>query len=80
MTRDSRKQFIKLAESRVNQTIKTMELIGNLSDKNNYTWDSVDANKIFLALEISMEELKNRYKNASQPIYKMNEFKLEKIK
>ena len=37
--RDKKKEFIKLANKRVNKAIKLIQLIGNLSNKAHYDYD-----------------------------------------
>lgn len=52
---DSRDRFIRLAEARTNRAIKDLRLIGNLSNRSNYSYTEEDVQKIFRAL---MEELR----------------------
>ena len=54
--------FIKLAEKRVNNTIKQLRLVGNLSNKGNYTYTDSQANKIINTLNTELNELKVRFK------------------
>lgn len=53
---NNREKFIRLAESRVNNAIKNIRLIGNLSNKSNYSYTKNDVDKMF---NILMQELKN---------------------
>ena len=46
-----RSKFKELAESRVNKTIDTIRLIGNLSRKSNYEYSQDDVLKIKRAIE-----------------------------
>ena len=57
-----RERFVKLAERRVNNSIKTISLIGNLANKNNYKYDDADINKIISALKSEVAELEARFK------------------
>lgn len=62
MARDAdRKKFIELAEKRVNRAIKDIKLIGNLSNRSNYSYTQKDVNKIHNALKKSLEEMKSRF-------------------
>ena len=55
--------FKRLAEKRVNNVISGLRLIGNLSNKNNYEYTDQEIDKIFKALQVSLEESKNKFKN-----------------
>ena len=62
MSRDEdRKKFIELAEKRVNRAIKDIKLIGNLSNKSNYSYTDEDARKIHKALSQALQEMKSRF-------------------
>tara|TARA_R100001377_G_scaffold78778_1_gene56668 strand:- start:14 stop:268 length:255 start_codon:yes stop_codon:yes gene_type:complete len=75
MLKRKRIQFVKLAENRVNRTLKNIDLIGNLSDENNYSYTDSDVAKMCAALEAALKEMKERFETVSK--YKMTEFKLE---
>lgn len=62
--RDKRKKFEELAEKRVNRAIKDLRLIGNLSSRNNYSYDSGDVAKIIKALDDEVKALKARFNQA----------------
>tara|TARA_Y100000591_G_C21343417_1_gene455924 strand:+ start:249 stop:470 length:222 start_codon:yes stop_codon:yes gene_type:complete len=55
-------KFKKLAEKRVNSAIKQLKLVGNLSNKSNYTYTDEQAKKIINALSLELNELKMRFK------------------
>ncbi len=57
----SRERFVDLAEKRVNSAIRTIRLIGNLSNKSNYSYASKDVDKIFRALEKELKLAKSRF-------------------
>jgi transcription elongation GreA/GreB family factor len=57
----AREKFIKLAESRVVKAIKDIRLIGNLSNKSNYSYDENDVKKIISALETEIKLLKKKF-------------------
>ncbi|MFC3227854.1 hypothetical protein ACFOGJ_11465 [Marinibaculum pumilum] len=59
--RDKRGKFVELAEARVNRTIKDIRLIGNLANKNAYTYSRGDVEKMFDAIEKELEEAKARF-------------------
>lgn len=58
---DKREKFVSLAEKRVTRTIKDIRLIGNLSNKNNYSFEEKDVRKIISALENEVRTLKARF-------------------
>lgn len=56
-----RDKFISIAEKRVTRTIKDIRLIGNLSNKNNYSYEEKDVRKIISALEDEIKTLKAKF-------------------
>lgn len=58
---EKREKFVLLAEKRVTRTIKDIRLIGNLSNKNNYSYEEKDARKIISTLEDEVKTLKARF-------------------
>ena len=73
MSRDKQSKFVQLAEQRTNTAIKSMQLIGNLSNKRNYDYSDEQAAKIIAVLEGELKELKLKFKTASKT---NNRFKL----
>ena len=73
MSRDKQSKFVQLAEQRTNTAIKSMQLIGNLSNKRNYDYSEEQAAKIIAVLEGELKELKLKFKTASKT---KNRFKL----
>ena len=55
-------KFKKLAEKRVNNAIKQLKLVGNLSNKSNYNYTDEQAKKIIKVLSLELNELKMRFK------------------
>ena len=58
---EKREKFVSLAEKRVTRTIKDIRLIGNLSNKNNYSYEEKDVRKIISTLEDEIKTLKARF-------------------
>ncbi|MYM63835.1 hypothetical protein [Pseudomaricurvus sp. HS19] len=56
-----RKKFVELAEKRVAKTLKDIRLIGNLSNKSNYSYTDQDVKKIYGALKKALDEMKARF-------------------
>jgi hypothetical protein len=63
MSESSRDNFVRLAEKRVNNAIKTLRLIGNLSNKSNYSYTDEDVNKIFRSLERELKNARVRFES-----------------
>lgn len=65
-TKDDREKFKRLAEKRVNNAIKNIRLVGNLSNRSNYSYTDQDVDKIFRALEKELKHAKSRFKDDSE--------------
>ena len=61
MKPNRREKFIELAEKRVNKAIRNINLIGNLSNKSNYSYTEQDVKKIVAALRSAVEEIRGRF-------------------
>lgn len=59
-----REKFVTLAEKRVAKALKTIQLVGNLSNKSNYEYTAQDVQKIHKALSVALEEMQNRFSNS----------------
>jgi len=62
MATRNRDRFIALAESRVTRAINDIRLIGNLSNRSNYSYTEQEAEKIIRALEEALREIKALFK------------------
>ena len=51
-------KFIELANKRVNKTIKEIQLIGNLANKQNYEYTDQQAKQIIKALQQELDDVK----------------------
>lgn len=58
--RDKREKFIQLAERRVSRLLRDLRLVGNLGNKNNYSYTSEDVRKIFSAIESELRIARKR--------------------
>ncbi len=56
-----REKFIELAQKRVTRVLKGIKLIGNLSNKSNYSYTKSDTEKIYKALKKAVDEMKIRF-------------------
>jgi len=57
----NRERFVVLAEKRVSRALKDIKLIGNLSNRSNYSYTDQDVKKILLALNSALTEMKTRF-------------------
>ncbi|MEQ1515337.1 MAG: hypothetical protein ABL931_02470 [Usitatibacteraceae bacterium] len=56
-------KFVSLAEARVNRAIKDIRLIGNLSNRNAYSFTDEQVRVIFKALQKELDTAKGRFGN-----------------
>jgi len=61
MKPDRREKFVELAEKRVNKAMKDISLVGNLSNRSNYSYTDQDVKKIASALRKAVDEMKARF-------------------
>jgi hypothetical protein len=71
-----RDNFVRLAEARVGRAIDSIRIIGNLSNRSNYSYDERDVQKIVRALQEEINTLKTQF--ASKSGNYGREFKLDK--
>jgi hypothetical protein len=57
----SREKFVFLAEKRVTKAIKDLRLIGNLSNKSNYSYTEKDVKKIIGTLNSEIKKLRQKF-------------------
>lgn len=60
-----REKFVRLAEKRMDGILKGIELMGNLSNTNNYDYTQDDLNKIIKTLKSAVSDLEHTYNAAS---------------
>ena len=70
----NRERFVDLAQKRVNKTVNDIRLIGNLSNKTNYSYTEGDVKKIYSALRSALYEMKAKFEIKS--IEEKESFKL----
>jgi len=74
MEESKREKFIRLAENRMNNVLKQIELLGNLSNKRAYEYEQCD-------IDAMIKTLKNAVANLEHTFYadkKNNKFTLKK--
>jgi len=59
--REKRSRFVRLAENRVARAINAIRLIGNLSNKSNYSYTEADVRAIIAALQSEINNLKGQF-------------------
>lgn len=62
MDETKREKFTRLAESRMNNALKQIQLIGNLSNTSAYEYTAEDVDKIIRTLKKSINELETTFK------------------
>ena len=58
---EKEERFIRIAEKRTNKILEQIRLLGNCSNKNNYTYDDQQVDKIFKAIEKELDLAKKKY-------------------
>lgn len=64
-----REKFVRLAEKRMDNILKGIELMGNLANTNNYEYTQEDLHKIVKTLKSAVSDLEHTY-NASSGVKK----------
>lgn len=57
----SRANFVRLAENRTTKILKNLDLLSNLSNKTNYTYDEDDIKKIMASINKSIKECERKF-------------------
>jgi len=60
-----RSRFERLAEKRVNDILKRLRLLGNLSNRHNYDYEDDHAKQIIRAIDAELRRLKSRFDEES---------------
>tara|TARA_B100000287_G_scaffold312272_1_gene295568 strand:- start:353 stop:616 length:264 start_codon:yes stop_codon:yes gene_type:complete len=60
----NRLKFLRLAEKRVNKVAKQLQLIGNLSNRTNYSYDETEVEKIFSYIEACVQSSRERFQSS----------------
>jgi len=74
---DARENFIRLAEARTRKLLKDLELLGNLSNRSNYSYSEDDVKVIFKAIAKKVNDTELRFKVSLNPLRK-DQFELPK--
>ena len=58
-------KFIRLAERRVNVVLERLGMLGQLSDRKNYSYTDAQINRIFRAVEAEVKTTKGKFREES---------------
>ena len=73
MENEKREKFVELAEARTKRILKSLELLGNLSNTSHYEYTAEQVDKIFSAIQSSVTRQKRKFQGNMQ---KEKKFKL----
>jgi len=77
MRQNDRKKFVELANRRVSRALKSIQLIGNLSNRSNYDYSEDDVAKIFKALQDETSACRKKFDLAAKKRQGSTNFILE---
>ena len=60
----NRDKFVELAEKRVSRVVKDIRLIGNLSNRTNYSYSDEDVKKIIVTLKAEITKIQKRFETS----------------
>ena len=63
---EKRERFEKVAVARTNKILDDLRLLGNCSNKNNYSYTEKDIRKIFSAIDSEIRKTKARFLGAKK--------------
>lgn len=58
---EKKERFIRIAEKRTNKILEQVRLLGNCSNRNNYSYDDKQVDQIFKAIEKELDLSKKKY-------------------
>ena len=70
MSADRKENFIRLAEARTNKILKSLELLGNLSNKSYYEYAPEQIESIFGAIQEELDIQKKRFYSKEERVKK----------
>lgn len=57
----ARENFVRLAEARTTKLLRSLDVLANLSNKSNYSYDEKDVARIFSALRKKLRDVELRF-------------------
>ncbi len=73
---NDRQKFVRLATARVNKAIRAIRIIGNLSNRSNYSYTDDDVERIMKVLNQELKACRQRFsaeKSGSEGDFKLEE-------
>ena len=64
-------RFVRVAEKRVQNIIKSISSFTKMANKNVYTWNNDQLKKIWAAVEKELENSKKAFKNPDSQVFKL---------
>lgn len=61
---DKKEKFKKLAESRTNEVLRRLKILGNCSNRSVYHYDDVDVQRMFNAIDNKIREIKSKFRTS----------------
>lgn len=58
----NRDRFLRLSKARLEKTTKQIQLVGNLSDRTNYSYEDEEVAYLFEKLEAELQTAKDRFR------------------
>jgi len=68
---EKKEKFKKLAESRTNEVLKKLKILGNCSNRSAYEYTEEDINKIFYAIDKKVKETKAKFHFSKNKEFKL---------
>lgn len=70
-SKSKEENFVRLAEARTNKAIKSIELIGNLSNRACYEYSQAQVDAIFSAIQSAVSTQKSKFKGSSKKKFRL---------
>lgn len=70
-TETKEEAFRRLATKRTNRVLKDISLVGNLSDRGNYNYNSLQVYKIFKSIEAELRDAKARFSKGLKTVRRL---------
>jgi len=64
-------RFKRIAEVRTNAVLDRLRILGNLSNRQMYSYSEEDINKIFLAINKQIREVRTKFNSVKQERFKL---------
>lgn len=68
MNENKEQKFKRLAKQRGDRILKDLQLLGNLSNKNNYEYSEADVSKIFAAIASELRSQRAKFNSGKKSV------------